>query len=57
MPERPTAENCIVHHDGGADGQVVAVLRWAVEAVLDEQLVEGVGVDASVDSQHFSRRG
>ncbi len=32
-----------VDDHGGADGKVVTVIGWAVEAVLDEQLVERVG--------------
>lgn len=45
-----------VADDGRADWQVVAVVRWSFEAVLDEQLVEGVGVDARVDGEHLGCR-
>src|SRR5690606_12837572 len=47
----------LVEDDRRAGGQVVAVVRWSVEAVLDEQLVERVRVEASVNGEHLGRRG
>ncbi len=46
----------LVHDDGGAGGEVIEVVGWPVEAMLHEQLVDGVGVNAAVDAEDFRRR-
>ena len=44
-----------VDDDGGADGEVVAVLGWPGEAVFDQQLVEGVGGDTGLGAEDVGR--
>ena len=44
-----------VDDDGGADGEVVAVIGWPVEAVFDEQLVDRVGGDTGLGAEDVGR--
>ncbi len=49
-----------VDHHGRPGREVIALPGWSVETVFDEQLIEGVGVDAGVDCEHLGccgRRG
>ncbi len=47
----------LVDDDGRPGGQVVLVIRWPVEAMLDEQLVERVGGDAGLVLQYLGCGG
>ncbi len=49
----------LVHQHRGPGRQVEAMVGGTLQAVLDQQLVEGVGVDPGVGCQHLggSRRG
>ena len=49
----------LVDDDGRPDRQVVAPFGWPVEPVLDEELVERVGLHAGLGGEHFGcgRRG
>ena len=44
-------------HDDGPGREVIAALGWTHEAVLDQELVEGVSVDAGLDGEHLSSSG
>jgi hypothetical protein len=41
----------LVDDDGGPHRQVEAVVGWALEAVLDQELVESVGIDTGAHGQ------